>query len=126
MSSPMCHGFFLHTSLPPMSTMVFKADMVRLMWTLFGDFLSLKSHGQCWKHPYPASKAMMELSLSSLAVDQGATFMVYSLKDPLSLAVDFGFIVIVVGLSHGLKELLQFISFGMRWVSFQMGAPPIA
>lgn len=33
---------------------------------------------------------------------------------------DFGFIVIVVGLSHGLKELLQFISFGMRWVSFQM------
>ncbi|KAK6263984.1 hypothetical protein SCA6_019418 [Theobroma cacao] len=24
MSSPMCHGFFLHTSLPPMSTMVFK------------------------------------------------------------------------------------------------------
>ncbi|WRX26187.1 hypothetical protein QQP08_018674 [Theobroma cacao] len=39
--------------------------------------LSQKSHGQCWRHPYLASKAMMGLSFVIFAVDQGAISMVF-------------------------------------------------
>ncbi|XP_017979041.1 PREDICTED: uncharacterized protein LOC18595777 isoform X3 [Theobroma cacao] len=37
-----------------------------------------KSHGQCWRHPYLASKAMIGLSFVIFAVDQGAISMVFS------------------------------------------------
>ncbi|KAK6284637.1 hypothetical protein POUND7_003589 [Theobroma cacao] len=40
--------------------------------------LRCKSHGQCWRHPYLASKAMMGLSFVIFAVDQGAISMVFS------------------------------------------------